>query len=90
MDYALTNYNVRTTQRTEADKTFNVNDFILEEFKKELDAKPKTKETYIKGVKVFLEWCSNNNIQEVTRATIISYKEDLVKTIKKQVQLACM
>lgn len=83
MDYALTNYNVRTTQRTEADKTFNVNDFILEEFKKELDAKPKTKETYIKGVKVFLEWCSDNNIQEVTRATIISYKEDLVKNNKK-------
>jgi site-specific recombinase XerD len=60
------------------DNNFNVNDFILDDFKQNLDATPQTKETYIKGVKVFIEWCNNNNVDEVTHATLIQYKEDLM------------
>lgn len=65
------------------DLNFNVNDFILDDFKSNLDATPRTKETYIKGVKIFLEWCTKNNIDEVTHATLIQYKEDLMAQNKK-------
>ena len=65
------------------DTTFNINDFILDDFIRNLDATQSTKETYIKGVKVFLEWCNKNNIDEVTHATLIQYKEDLVNNDKK-------
>jgi len=79
MDYALTNYmalgsnSLETTQ-----KNLNINDLILDEFIKDLDARKETKETYLKGVKVFLNWCIENNVHEVQRATLIQYKEDLV------------
>ena len=64
------------------DNNFNVNDFILDDFKRNLDATPQTKETYIKGVKVFIEWCNKNNVDEVTHATLIQYKEDLMTNKK--------
>ena len=31
---------------------------------------------------LFLEWCENNNISEVTHAILIQYKEDLMETKK--------
>lgn len=80
MDYALTNYQIKYLYLR--DTNFNVNDFVLDDFKRNLDASKNTKETYIKGVKVFLEWCENNNISEVTHAILIQYKEDLMETKK--------
>ena len=65
------------------DENFNINDFVLDDFKKNLDATPRTKETYLKGVRVFLQWCNNNGIDEVTHATLIQYKEDLISEEKK-------
>lgn len=64
------------------DNNFNTTNFILDDFINNLDATDKTKETYIKGVKVFLKWCTDNNISEVTHATLIQYKEDLTQTKK--------
>lgn len=80
MDLVLTNYQIKDLFLQ--DNNFNVDDFVLEDFKNNLDASKNTKETYIKGVKVFLEWCNNNDISEVTHATLIQYKEDLMETKK--------
>ena len=80
MDLALTNNYIKEIFLQ--DNNFNVNDFVIDEFKRNLDATPRTKETYIKGVKVFLNWCELNNINEVTHATLIQYKEDLMETKK--------
>ncbi len=76
MEMTLTNKNIK--ELFLQDENFNINDFVLEDFKRNLDATPRTKETYLKGVKVFLEWCNKNNIDEVTHATLIQYKEDLM------------
>ena len=81
MDLALTNYQIKDLFLQ--DKNFNVNEFVIDDFKSNLDATPRTKETYIKGVKVFLEWCNKNNIDEVTHATLIQYKESLILDEKK-------
>ena len=64
MDLALNKY--LTEQNLKdiflKDVLFNINDLILDDFKNNLDAKPKTKETYIKGVKAFIKWCDENNV----------------------------
>ena len=86
MDLALTNYQIKDLFLQ--DNNFNVNDFVLDDFKRNLDATPNTKETYIKGVKVFLEWCDNNNVSEVNHATLIQYKEDLIAQNKKSATIS--
>ena len=78
MDYAITNLNVRNITYN-SDNNFNINNFVLEDFLGNLDATEKTKEAYKKGVKVFLSWCKSENIQEITHADLIRYKEDLIK-----------
>ena len=79
MDYTLTNYLTLNNSYLEKKETnLNINDLILEDFIKNLDAREKTKETYLKGVKVFLNWCEDKNINEVERVTLIQYKEDLI------------
>lgn len=84
MDLALNNY--LTEQNLKdiflKDILFNINDLILDDFKNNLDAKPKTKETYIKGVKAFIKWCDENNVTEVTHAILIQFKEDLMANNK--------
>ena len=84
MDFALTNYYTKDNIKELflQDNNFNINDFVLDDFKKNLDATPRTKETYVKGVKVFLQWCEKNNVSEITHATLIQYKEDLMETKK--------
>lgn len=86
MDLALINNNIKDLFLQ--DINFNINDFVLDDFKRNLDATPNTKETYLKGVKVFLEWCNDNNISEVTHATLIQYKEDLVAQNKKSATIS--
>ena len=86
MDLALINNNIKDLFLQ--DINFNVNNFVLDDFKRNLDATPSTKETYLKGVKVFLEWCTLNNISEVTHATLIQYKEDLVAQNKKSATIS--
>lgn len=86
MDLALINNNIKDLFLQ--DINFNVNSFVLDDFKNNLDATPNTKETYLKGVKVFLEWCNDNNISEVTHATLIQYKEDLVAHNKKSATIS--
>lgn len=76
MELAITNYQIKDIFLQ--DNNFNVNDFVLEDFKRNLDATPRTKETYIKGVKVFLQWCEEKNITEIQHATLINYKENLL------------
>ena len=84
MDFALTNYYTKDNIKEFflQDNNFNINDFVLDDFKKNLDATPRTKETYVKGVKVFLQWCEKNNVSEITHATLIQYKEDLMENKK--------
>ena len=84
MDFALTNYYTKDNIKELflQDNNFNINDFVLDDFKKNLDATPRTKETYVKGVKVFLQWCKKNNVSEITHATLIQYKEDLMENKK--------
>lgn len=81
MELALTNNQIKDMFLR--DENFNINDFVLEDFKRNLDATPRTKETYLKGIKVFLEWCNKNNVDEVTHATLIQYKESLITDEKK-------
>ncbi len=84
MDFALTNYYTKDNIKELflQDNNFNINDFVLDDFKKNLDATPRTKETYVKGVKVFFQWCEKNNVSEITHATLIQYKEDLMENKK--------
>jgi site-specific recombinase XerD len=81
MDLAITNNYIKDLFLQE--QNFNINDFVLDDFRRNLDATQRTKETYIKGVKVFLLWCNKNNVSEVTHATLIQYKEDLIAQNKK-------
>ena len=82
MDYALTNYLALNNSSLDVRETkLNINDLILEDFIKNLDAKQETKETYLKGVRVFLNWCIDNNVNEVERITLIQYKQDLIYTV---------
>jgi len=81
MDYAISNYQLNDLFLKE--RNFNINDFVLDDFISNLDASKNTKETYIKGVKVFMTWCDNNKIDEVTHATLIQFKNDLIKEEKK-------
>ena len=79
MDYALTNYLALNNSSLDVRETkLNINDLKLEDFIKNLDAKQETKETYLKGVRVFLNWCIDNNVNEVERITLIQYKQDLI------------
>jgi len=86
MDLALTNYQIKDLFLQ--DNNFNVNDFVIDDFKNNLDATPRTKETYVKGVKVFIEWCEKNNVSEITHATLIRYKDDLVEQNKKSATIS--
>lgn len=79
-NYLLSETNIQDIFKK--DVYLNINDLILDDFISNLDAKPKTKETYVKGVKVFINWCDENDITEVTHATLIRYKEDLSETKK--------
>ena len=79
MDYTLTNYLAFNNSYLETKETMlNINNLILEDFVKNLDARQETKETYLKGVRVFLNWCMDNKINEVERTTLIKYKHDLI------------
>jgi integrase/recombinase XerD len=85
MDYALTNYMAIGSNSLEVmQKNLNINDLVIDEFLKDLDARKETKETYLKGVKVFLDWCKDNDVHEVVRSTLIQYKEDLVNGYEVQ------
>lgn len=80
MDLAINNYLIEQNIKDIFLKEIllNINDLVIEDFKRNLDATPKTKETYVKGVKAFIKWCNKNNVSEVTHATLIQYKEDLM------------
>lgn len=47
-----------------------------------LDAKPKTIETYSKALKQFIRYIQANKIMKPTRADIITYREELKRTLK--------
>lgn len=84
MDLALNNYLTEKDIKDMflKDVFLDINDLILDDFKNNLDATKETKETYIKGVRAFINWCDNNNVSEVTHATLIQYKEDLIANNK--------
>ena len=66
MDLALNNYLVMTSQDNTLyqEKRLNINNLILDEFIATLDATPTTKETYIKGINIFIRWCEDNEVSE--------------------------
>ena len=60
MDLALTNYlladsNIKDMLLKETN--LNINDLVIDDFKRNLDANKTTKETYVKGVNAFIRWC---------------------------------
>lgn len=82
MDLALNNYLIADSLVLR-DINLNINDLVVDDFKRNLDATKETKETYIKGVRAFIKWCNKNDISEVTHATLIQFKEDLISQNKK-------
>lgn len=87
MDMALTNnYLLSETSIKDIfikDVYLNINDLIIDDFKNNLDESKETKETYVKGVRAFIKWCNDNGIIEPTHATLIQFKEDLIREGKK-------
>lgn len=82
MDLALNNYLI-ADNLVLRDINLNINDLVIDDFKRNLDATKETKETYIKGVLAFIKWCNKNDISEVTHATLIQFKENLISQNKK-------
>lgn len=81
MDLALNSYlPITTRQDTQIllnETRLNINDLVLDEFIATLDATPTTKETYKKGVSNFIKWCEDNEVSEVSKLTLIQYKDFL-------------
>lgn len=50
---------------------------VIEAYLKSLDVKPRSKETYAKGVRYFFNYLDREGITQPTRADIIAYKESL-------------
>ena len=84
MDLALNNYLVMTSQDNTLyqEKRLNINNLILDEFIATLDATPTTKETYIKGINIFIRWCEDNEVSEFSKVDLIAYKEYLKENYK--------
>ena len=76
MDYTLNNYLVAQNSKEifKRDIYFNINDLILDDFKANLDATKTTKETYVKGIKVFIDYCNKYDISEITPYPTINNK----------------
>ena len=53
---------------------FKVNETILNDFIRSLDASKETKETYLKGARKFIKWCESEGINEVLKEDLIKYK----------------
>ena len=53
---------------------FTVNETILNDFIRSLDASKETKETYLKGARKFIKWCESEGINEVLKEDLIKYK----------------
>lgn len=85
MDYTLNSFLVAQNKKEifKSEVNFNINDLILDDFKANLDATKTTKETYVKCIKVFMDYCNKYNISEITHATLIQYKEWLTDNNKK-------
>lgn len=80
-------YNKSLTTQDIREMLFNSKDFILDEtilidFVRSLDATEQTKETYLKGARRFITYCKDNNILEVSEADIMSYKNYLRNNYK--------
>lgn len=80
-------YNKSLTTQDIREMLFNSKDFILDEtilidFVRSLDATEQTKETYLKGARRFIAYCKDNNILEVSEADIMSYKNYLRNNYK--------
>ena len=80
-------YNKSLTTQDIREMLFNSKDFILDEtilidFVRSLDATEQTKETYLKGARRFITYCKDNNILEVNEADIMNYKNYLRNNYK--------
>lgn len=53
---------------------YTVTEELLTEFYSHIDASPKTKETYKRGIDAFIAWISRNSIDAVTLETITDFK----------------
>ena len=52
---------------------------VIEAYLRSLDVKPRSKETYAKGVRYFFAYLDREGITEPTRADILAYKESLTE-----------
>lgn len=69
---------MNTLQKTETRlNSFDVNRSIIEQFINAQDIRPKSKETYKKGVSYFVDYLKENSITQPTRETILDYKNHL-------------
>lgn len=80
-------YNKSLTTQDIREILFNSKDFILDEtilidFVRSIDATEQTKETYLKGARRFITYCKDNNILEVNEADIMNYKNYLRNNYK--------
>ena len=91
MDYAITDYKRKDLEYLEAiknaivkDKRLLVNEEILDGFIKDLRGKTEaTKQSYYKGAKHFLDYCSKRGIEKVEDADITNYYNYLISRIGK-------
>lgn len=86
MDFTLNNYLLAKNSIKDIllkEINLNINDLVIDDFKCNLDASKTTKETYVKGVNAFIRWCEESNVTEVSHATLIQFKEDLISQNKK-------
>lgn len=51
---------------------------VIEAYLRSLDVKPRSKETYAKGVRYFFSYLAREGIEQPTRADILTYKESLM------------
>jgi integrase/recombinase XerC/integrase/recombinase XerD len=52
---------------------------IIKRYISSLDVKPRSKDTYRKGIKHFVEWLEAHDITSPSRADILEYKADMLK-----------
>lgn len=65
-----------------AEETTNINNAILEEYKKHLDLAETTQKNYIHCLDTFIKWLNDNAIEEVSQDNIIDFKNYLKGIMK--------
>ena len=73
---------ITTTGNTEIVESIAISEELLYKWESYVDVKPKSKETYSKAIRVFLQYLIDNDIKQPTREDIISWRDSLKETRK--------